>query len=58
MAGTKSDWKAKLDAERVAAGVCRHCAGPLPCWSLYGDARLGVRHTAATLAKAKRKSPG
>ena len=38
------DMLARLDRERVAAGVCRHCGGPVPCWSPYGDVRVGVRH--------------
>jgi len=35
---------ADLAAARKAAGVCRHCGGPVPCWSPYGDVRVGVRH--------------
>jgi len=35
---------AKLNAERVARGVCRHCGGPVPCWSPYGDVAVGRRH--------------
>lgn len=33
-----------LDAKRVAAGTCRHCGGPVPCWSPSGDAAPGVRN--------------
>ena len=34
-----------LDAERKAAGLCRHCGGKVPCWSKdFGDVRPGVRH--------------
>lgn len=33
-----------MNADRVARGVCRHCGGPVPCWSPYGDVRVGVRH--------------
>lgn len=33
----------KMDAERVAAGQCRHCGGKIPCWSAFGDVRPGVR---------------
>jgi hypothetical protein len=29
--------RAQLDAARVAAGLCRHCGGKLPCWSMFGD---------------------
>ena len=36
---------AKMDAGRVAAKVCRHCGGPLPCWSPFGDASPGVKNT-------------
>jgi hypothetical protein len=32
-----------LDRERVRKGVCRHCGGPVPCWSPYGDVAVGVR---------------
>ena len=38
----------KLNAERVAAGVCRHCGGPVPCWSPYGDIEVGVRQHPST----------
>ncbi|HST17768.1 MAG TPA: hypothetical protein VLK36_08880 [Gaiellaceae bacterium] len=31
---------------RLAAGVCRHCGGPVPCWSPEGDVRVGVTHGA------------
>jgi hypothetical protein len=34
----------QLDRERVKQGVCRHCGGPVPCWSPYGDAGVGVRY--------------
>jgi hypothetical protein len=37
-----------LNAQRTAAGVCRHCGGPLPCWSSFGDQRVGVRHSNRT----------
>ena len=36
---------AKLSAGRVAAGRCRHCGGPVPCMSYFGDQRVGVRHS-------------
>jgi hypothetical protein len=26
-----------IEAKRIALGVCRHCAGPIPCWSPAGD---------------------
>lgn len=34
----------ELYRERLAAGVCRHCGGPVPCWSPDGDAGIGVKH--------------
>lgn len=34
----------KIAADRVAAGTCRHCGGPVPCWSPYGDVEVGVSH--------------
>jgi hypothetical protein len=36
---------AELARERIAVGVCRHCGGPVPCWSEFGDQRVGVRHS-------------
>lgn len=39
----------KIDADRIAAGVCRHCGGSIPCWSNFGDHAIGVRHTRQTL---------
>lgn len=48
---------AKIDANRVAAGVCRHCGGPVPCWSGFGDQRVGVKHSSRSL-KAMRKRDG
>jgi hypothetical protein len=35
----------RLHSDRVARGVCRHCGGPTPCWSMFGDQRPGKRHT-------------
>ena len=32
-----------IDRARVAAGVCRHCGGAVPCPSPFGDVRVGVR---------------
>lgn len=40
-----SEVLARLSAERVARGVCRHCGGPVPCTSEFGDAEVGVRHS-------------
>lgn len=37
---------ARIKVERKAAGVCRHCGGPVPCSSLWGDVRVGVRRSA------------
>jgi hypothetical protein len=45
---------AKLYADRVKAGVCRHCGGSVPCWSPYGDAAIGKRHTIETLNEGKK----
>jgi len=33
----------QLYRERLEAGVCRHCGGPVPCWSPDGDIAVGVR---------------
>lgn len=43
----------EIDAKRVAAGVCRHCGGPVPCWSPFGDRAVGKRHTAKSLREAR-----
>ena len=40
------DALAKLKAERLAEGVCRHCGGAIPCWSPWGDKAVGVRNDA------------
>lgn len=41
-------WTNKLEltmavtrAKRVAEGTCRHCGGSVPCWSPFGDMRVG-----------------
>lgn len=47
----------ELDAKRIAAGVCRHCAGPVPCWSRCGDSAVGVYHTEATYRDALKLYP-
>jgi hypothetical protein len=44
---------ARIHAERVARGTCRHCDGPLPCWSPFGDRAVGKRHTAASLKRSR-----
>jgi len=36
----------ELYRERLGAGVCRHCGGPVPCWSPDGDVVVGVKHAA------------
>jgi hypothetical protein len=33
----------KMDADRVARGVCRHCGGEVPCYSPWGDVAVGKR---------------
>ncbi len=39
-----------IHAKRVAAGVCRHCGGPVPCYSEFGDQAVGRLHTKRSLA--------
>lgn len=36
---------AEIDRMRTEKGVCRHCGGPVPCYSEFGDQRVGVRHS-------------
>lgn len=37
-------WMAKIQRERAAAGLCRHCGGSIPCWSDFGDkVQMGAR---------------
>lgn len=43
----------ELEARRAAAGHCRHCDGPIPCWSEFGDHAPGVRHTRRTLKQLR-----
>jgi hypothetical protein len=31
----------RLEAERVAAGQCRHCGGRVPCFGSNGDVEVG-----------------
>lgn len=45
---------AALDQDRIGAGLCRHCAGPVPCWSEFGDHAPGVRHTRETFRRRTR----
>lgn len=33
----------RIEADRAAAGRCRHCAGPVPCPSMFGDHAVGKR---------------
>jgi hypothetical protein len=35
--------------DRAAKGLCRHCGGPVPCYSGFGDSKPGVLHTKRTL---------
>lgn len=35
---------ARIDAKRMKAGLCRHCGGPVPCYSPFGDVEVGRRH--------------
>lgn len=41
------------DLKRVNAEQCRHCGGKTPCWSPFGDAAPGRRHTAKTYAEPR-----
>ncbi len=41
----------KVQADRAAKGLCRHCGGKVPCWSMFGDQAVGKKHTAASLSK-------
>jgi hypothetical protein len=34
----------EMNAKRIAAGLCRHCGGAVPCWSPFGDISVGVKH--------------
>lgn len=34
----------RLNDTRVAAGVCRHCGGRVPCWSPSGDWAVGLAY--------------
>jgi hypothetical protein len=43
----------ELEARRAAAGLCRHCGGPVPCWSEFGDHAPGVRQTRKTLKQLR-----
>jgi hypothetical protein len=45
--------RADEDAARVAAGVCRHCGGAVPCRSVFGDQDIGVAHTRETFARVR-----
>lgn len=51
---TRARALARLEKERVALGVCRHCGGPVPCRSEFGDRAVGKRHTGASLRKLRR----
>ena len=44
---------ARLDAARVERGECRHCGGPVPCSSSWGDIRVGVRRPWHTTEAAR-----
>lgn len=46
-----AEWLAKINAQRVADKVCRHCGGRVPCWSPFGDVRVGVRHSRSRLMR-------
>ena len=44
----------EIQASRREQGLCRHCGGPIPCWSYFGDRKVGVLHTGASWRKARR----
>lgn len=46
---------AEINAKRVAAGVCRHCGGEVPCWSEFGDRAVGKLHTLKSLAATRER---
>jgi hypothetical protein len=48
---------ARLHLQRKKAGVCRHCGGPVPCWSSFGDQAVGVKHTDASYRAMTRVRP-
>jgi hypothetical protein len=33
----------QIRRERMARGLCRHCGGPVPCWSAFGDESVGKK---------------
>ena len=44
---------AEIDARRVEQRVCRHCGGPVPCWSSFGDRAPGKQHTRGSFEMMK-----
>lgn len=43
----------RLNREREAMGLCRHCGGRVPCWSEFGDVAAGVQHTRRSIKARK-----
>lgn len=39
---------AAVSLKRQEDGRCRHCGGPCPCWSIFGDSAPGRRHNRIT----------
>ena len=44
----------RINKERVAHGLCRHCGGRVPCWSEFGDVAAGVQHTRRSMPSVTR----
>ena len=45
----------RINRMRTEAGVCRHCGGPVPCWSPFGDSAVGVQATQAAGSRKRRR---
>ncbi len=45
MSRSQKEWTEDLYRERMSVGCCRHCGGAVPCWSYYGDQKVGKKHT-------------
>ena len=54
---TPADRLARVHRDRIAAGVCRHCGGPVPCASAFGDIRVGVRRGQRRATSRYKKLP-
>lgn len=58
MTTTEIDPLAEIDRLRISKSLCRHCGGPTPCWSSFGDREPGKRHTRKSFAQAKQGASG